>query len=154
MEDWVLSDDELKFLLSVGTSKAEAKTIRERFIQIERCLKRREPRIILIGCPHCTLGNAALCCAQCRYTKALCILKRRFPQFCPCLSVKFGGMSLVQVNRKFDKRGLGIVTLGVGQAAVSAAATRASQAVIDAAVRWARGHINWADAVLNGGKKP
>ena len=135
----VLSKKELAGLLRVKTTKREAKSIRRRFQWVLDRLKKpydEERDRARFHCPHCKVELGHFCCGSCRYQAH----PRARGLDCPCLSVPFGGVTT---------KALGMLTVILGNNIVILKpwAWESKRARV---VRWARGHVEWAEAVLRG----
>jgi hypothetical protein len=140
----VLKPGELKKLMRVKTTKAQAIQIIERNLAVLRGLKRNEHITLPYGCPHC---NEDYACEACAWTKGLGKLPGYNPAVERCCigrCTTFGGVTYAEISNVFSY-GYASVTLKFWY---RLPACNLSQARV-----YARGHIQWALAVIAKAKK-
>lgn len=147
----VLSAEELKILANLPTTVEEAQTIKRRFKAILDGLKKPPVNRLDIyePCPHCAYDKATYtyCCGKCRYNK-MPFTDRALNRVLPCmrcLNIAFGVITARDVTD--------IVVLSHHKATVLgtlSSSLRAKELVSMARI-WAKGHVEWADAVIKAG---
>ena len=138
----VLSKHELRMLRRIPTSRDEFLLIKRKVQRIARAVARNRGTIIRIACPHCVTIEGAYKCSCCRYGKTFS--KRN--EFFLCTRMSFGGICA---------SGIAFVALHQDCAEtyddeymqdhlIQSACSRLE------AIRWAQGHIEWANDGLKG----
>ena len=135
----VLSKSELKTLLSICTTKKEAARIKKKFTAIKDLVESGEGGGVNIECPHCGItASSAFACRDCRYTEALGLSGAK--AITCCIHVPFGGVKYSPDVSRF-------IDLDERHAWVHSSWSMAPE-VRQKAIRWAQGHIEWAEAIL------
>ena len=129
MKKSVLLEGELENLLKVKTSVAGARIMKKRFQWVLDHLD--EPNAAEdFGCPHCLEVDD---CPVCAYNIAF-----DRSDGATCLEVPFGGVIALDVERL-------VILSSTNVAIVRAPETPEEREQVEV---WAKGHIEWADAVL------
>ena len=138
------------------TTVKEAKLIKERFTAVLSALERRKNGLFELGCPHCHSidengKDRTYDCDNCRYNTPPFTRRRSVDADCPCICVPFGehtGMGPVSNVIQLSPNTVCIVGCVLNPDAVR-------QKDEQAAIIFARGHIEWADEVIRrGGTMP
>ena len=142
----VLSKKELKHLLNLPTTLEEARTIKRKFEGVLAALEREEDDTIDERCPHCVYDDDGCMfrCGDCRYNKPPFVPDNQVP-ILRCTTVPFGGVMAINVET--------FVTLNCHSVEVHFPSLRRDgypyfPDTLPEAKRWAKGHVEWADAVI------
>ena len=137
----VLSTVELRNLLKVETSKAQAQSMLKKFTRILLLLRAKLPGSVRIRCPHCDMD-----CRSCAYNipEFNADIENRSSLGCEfCLNVPFGGVTY------WDQEPW--VQLSISNATVMDAGCSSDRLTPEKyrrALRWVAGHIGWANEVI------
>jgi len=147
----VLTPKERRILRQVKTTKAQAKVIKARNVRLLEALDRAcsgngavNNEVVPIGCPHC-LGSGRNC-SSCswRIPRLKKLAKESGYNFCTfCNYATFGGISADTVPFVVYAPGWAMATSITIDGITRSAGLEMSK-------RFVKGHIEWADAVLEG----
>jgi hypothetical protein len=130
----VLLEGEMENLLKIRTSVKDARLIKKRFQWVLNNLDKPD-RTSPLGCPHCSCDF----CSQCSYF----VIPFSDQRENPCLSVPFGGVIFWDI----------VHIIQIGSDFIGILATPKTPEEREQVEVWAKGHIEWANAVLARAKK-
>jgi len=151
MPNKILSKKELKNLFRVRTTVKEAKQIKKRNLLLLEAVNKRKLYVSEIGCPHCKVKvvdsayeDMTTDCEHCAWKP---FASRT--NLIPCFGATFGGVSLLSLQNNglsfyhdeeaFEPQDLADSPMG-------------KEVTLRRIVTFLKGHIEWADAILEKSK--
>ena len=141
----VLTPAERRLLRQVKTTKAQARVIKIRNVRLLEALdKWPVSTTIPIGCPHCLVNGRNCSSCSWRIPRLKKLAKESGYNFCTfCNYATFGGISA-------DKVPFVIYAPGWAMATSTTIDGISRSAGLEQSKRFVKGHIEWADAVIEG----